>query len=135
MSYIVSVSGGLWYNFTRFKAILFERVKYCTLCANDKWQANYCTLPPTIWYMVCFLYFSHLKALQILSQNKYKSVIIEAVILMWPSHVTGSKNSRSTNCYIGPLMLGSFTKLWVLGRIYEEEDLNCFKAIFQNNKN
>ena len=37
--------------------------------------------------------------------------IIEAVVRMWLSYVTGSKNSRSTNWYIGPLRLGSITEV------------------------
>ena len=34
--------------FARSKAILFEKVKYCTICANDKSQADYFMLPPAI---------------------------------------------------------------------------------------
>ena len=61
---------------------------------------------------IYFLYFSHLKTLQILPQNKHKSVIetgkiIEAVTPVWPSYIIGSKNFASTNCYIGPLRLES----------------------------
>ena len=43
--------------------------------------------------------------------NRNSGNIIEAVKPMWPSYVTGSKNVRSTNCYIGPLRLGSFTEV------------------------
>ena len=50
---------GLWYNFAHSKAILFEKVKYCTVCANDKWQASYCMLPPIIWYifLISYIFF------------------------------------------------------------------------------
>ena len=83
LSYMVWLSGGLWYNFARSRAILFEKVKCYTLCANDKWQASHCMLPPT--YMIYdmaylprfiyLLYFLQLKAFLILPQNKHKSVI------------------------------------------------------------
>ena len=61
--------------------MLFEKVKYCTVYANDKSKAHVTSysmvyLPRFIY----FLHFSQLKAVQILPQNKHKSVI-EAVVI------------------------------------------------------
>ena len=50
---------GIWYSFARSKAVLFENLKYCTVFANDKWQASYCMLGPTIWYvfLISYIFF------------------------------------------------------------------------------
>ena len=66
---------------------------------------------------ISFLYLSQLKVLQLLPQNKQKcnrnsGNIIETVIPIRPSYVTGSKNFRCINCYIRPLRLRSVHSFW-----------------------
>ena len=116
LSYIVWLSGDLWDNCARSKAILFEKVKYCTVCANDKSQASYCMLFQRYRISSSFHIFylflsikgsSNITAKQAETCNRNSGNIIEAVIPMCPEF----KNFRSTNCYIGSLRLLSFTEV------------------------
>ena len=96
------------------------------------------------WFHIFSLFlsikgFSDITAKQTLFKcNRNSGNMIEAVIPVWPSYVTESKTFRSKIAILGLWVRGLSQKLWVLGRVYgvyQEEDLNCFKANFQNNKN
>ena len=60
--------------------------------------------------------------------NRSSGSIIEAVLLVWPSYVSGITALGLQIPILGLWGWGRSQKLWVLGSVYQDEYLNCFKA-------
>ena len=72
---------------------------------------------------------SNITAKQTQKCNRSSGSIIEAVLLVWPSYVSGITALGLQIPILGLWGWGRSQKLWVLGSVYQDEDLNCFKAI------